>query len=236
MNRIVYMLVTILALTSCAETYETYQIQGSSMVSMDHDNKLALKVFKDDGLADFDSCEVVHGNFSFVGRYDTTQLGFLVTEDIMNPVPLIIETGGMITVSLQRGMNRVSGTPLNDKLYAYLEHYNQLRNYAMTMKARSMEMMRLRNQMDSLETRFIIDNSDNLAGMCAFMQMVSELVESQMLITPQLELIMQQASESFRNNPFVSNYYKAAKSYMNSQQSKELPVALPMKEETEKPK
>lgn len=57
-----------------------------------------------------------------------------------------------------------------------------------------------------------------------------------MLITPQLELIMQQASESFRNNPFVSNYYKAAKSYMNSQQSKELPVALPMKEETEKPK
>ena len=236
MNRIFFVLATILALTSCAEAFETYQIQGSSMVSMDHDNKLALKVFKDDRLADFDSCEVVHGNFSFVGRFDTTQLGFLVTEDMLSPVPLIIESGGMITVSLQRGMNRVSGTPLNDKLYEYLEHYNQLRNYSMTMKARSKEMNHLRDEMDSLETHFIIENSDNLAGMFAFMQMVSELVERQMLITPQLEKIMQQASESFRNNPYVSNYYKAAKHYMNNQQSNKLPVALPVNEETEKPK
>lgn len=215
---------TVLMLASCSDSFETYNIQGSSMVSLDHDNKLALKVFKNNTLADLDSCEVVHGNFSFVGRIDTTQLGFLMTNDMLSPVPLIIETGGMITVSLERGMSRVSGTPLNDKLYKYLEHYNQLRNYAMALKSRTVEMNRLQNEMDSLETHFIIENSDNMAGLCAFLQMVSEMTERQMLFVPQLQLIMEQSSESFRRNPYVNNFYKVAREYMNQNNEADLPA------------
>ena len=158
---------------------------------------------------------MVHGNFSFAGRIDTTQLGFIVIDDLEKPVPLVIETG-LISVSIDRGMSRVSGTPLNDKLYDYLEHYNQLMNYSAELKTRTYDALSLRSRKDSLETNFIIENSDNVAGFYAFLQMVSELVETQRLITPQLEEIMQRASKSFRTNPFVVNYYREAREYMDS--------------------
>lgn len=226
------MLVAALTLMSCADAFETYNIQGSSMVSTNSDSKMALKVFKGYSLADLDSCDVVHGNFSFEGRIDTTQLGFIVTEGLMSPVPLIIETGGMISVTLERGMNHVSGTPLNDKLYDYLEHYNRLRNYSIAMRAKTIEQARLRSEMDSLETRFIIDNSDNMAGMYVFMQMVSDLMENEMFFTPRLDFIMREASESFRHNPYVINYYQSAKEFMNSQQNAtKKAVGIPVVEE-----
>jgi hypothetical protein len=214
-NRIIYLCLAVMTIVSCAESYETYNIQGVSSVSMEHGNTLSLKVFRDANLADFDSCEMVHGNFSFAGRIDTTQLGFIVIDDLPQPVPLVIETG-LISVHIDRGMSRVSGTPLNDKLYDYLEHYNQLMNYSAELKTRTYDALSLRSRKDSLETNFIIENSDNVAGFYAFLQMVSELVETQRLITPQLEEIMQRASKSFRTNPFVVNYYREAREYMDS--------------------
>ena len=214
-NKVLYMFLAVMTMASCAESFETYNIQGVSSVSMEHGNRLALKVFRDANLADFDSCEMVHGNFSFAGRIDTTQLGFIVIDDLEKPVPLVIETG-LISVSIDRGMSRVSGTPLNDKLYDYLEHYNQLMNYSAELKTRTYDAVSLRSRKDSLETNFIIENSDNVAGFYAFLQMVSELIETQRLVTPQLEEIMQRASKSFRTNPFVVNYYKEAHEYMDS--------------------
>ena len=228
MNRLIYALVAVMTMVSCAENYETYNIQGVSSVSLEHGNRLSLKVFRDANLADLDSCEMVHGNFSFAGRIDTTQLGFIVIDDLEEPVPLVIETG-QILVSIGRGMSRVSGTPLNDKLYEYLEHYNQLMNYSAELKTRTYDAASLRTQKDSLETRFIIENSDNVAGFYAFLQMVSELVETQRLITPQLEKIMQQASASFRQNPFVMNYYREAREYMNQRQKENAAAGKPTK-------
>lgn len=216
MNRILYTFITVMSLMACAETYETYNIQGVSSVSLDHGNTLSLKVFKDASLADLDSCEMVHGNFSFAGRIDTTQLGFIVIDNLEQPVPLVIENG-YISVFIDRGMSRVSGTPLNDKLYDYLAHYNQLRNYSAELKSRTYDVNLLQSRKDSLETNFIIENSDNVAGFYAFLQMVSELVETQQLITPQLEEIMHRASKSFRTNPFVVNYYREAQELMDRQ-------------------
>ena len=231
MNRILYTFVAVIALASCAENYETYNIQGVSSVSMEHGNTLALKVFRDTSLADLDSCEMVHGNFSFAGRIDTTQLGFIVIDNLEQPVPLVIENG-FISVHIDRGMSRVSGTPLNDKLYDYLAHYNQLRNYSDELKSRTLDVNMLQSRKDSLETNFIIENSDNVAGFYAFLQMVSELVETQRLITPQLEEIMHRASKSFRTNPFVVNYYREAQELMGVKKAKPVSTKSQAKETT----
>lgn len=222
MKRVLYTCLAMMALVSCAESYETYNIQGVSSVSLDHGNTLSLKVFKDTSLADLDSCEMVHGTFRFAGRIDTTQLGFIVIDDMREPVPLVIETG-LISVHLDRGMSHVSGTPLNDKLYNYLEHYNQLMNYSSELATRTIDAATLRSKKDSLETNFIIENSDNAAGFYAFLQLVSEMVGTQRLITPQLEEIMKRASESFRTNPFVENYYREARELMDERLRETMP-------------
>ena len=64
MNKILYALLTLAAFTSCANSYN---IQGSSNVSMLDGRMLYLKVYKDGDLKNVDSCEVVHGQFHFQG-------------------------------------------------------------------------------------------------------------------------------------------------------------------------
>lgn len=78
MNKIVYVLVAILTLTSCAESYN---IQGSSTVSSLDGNKLYLKAVKDQELKNIDSCDVVHGKFRFTGLLDTIRMASLYMDD-----------------------------------------------------------------------------------------------------------------------------------------------------------
>ena len=58
MNKILYALVVVTTLVSCAESYS---IQGSSSVSALDGSKLYLKTVSDQELKNLDSCDVVHG-------------------------------------------------------------------------------------------------------------------------------------------------------------------------------
>ena len=71
MNKILYALVTLAAFTSCANSYN---IQGSSNVSMLDGRMLYLKVYNNGELKNVDSCEVVHGQFHFQGTVDSTKM------------------------------------------------------------------------------------------------------------------------------------------------------------------
>lgn len=62
MNKVIYTIISVLALTSCANSFH---IAGSTSVSMLDGQKLYLKVMKDTTLKDLDSCDVVHGQFQF---------------------------------------------------------------------------------------------------------------------------------------------------------------------------
>ena len=62
MSRILYALLAFATLTSCANSYN---IQGSSNVSILDGRMLYLKVYNDGELKNVDSCEVVHGQFHF---------------------------------------------------------------------------------------------------------------------------------------------------------------------------
>jgi hypothetical protein len=61
---------------------------------------------------------------------------------------------------------------------------------------------------DTLVTNFIVNNSDNVLGPGVFMMITAGLEYP--VLTPQIEHIMSQASESFKNDTYVKRYYKAA--------------------------
>ena len=59
-----------------------------------------------------------------------------------------------------------------------------------------------------LETSFIIDNFDNVLGPGVFMMLCSGYKYP--ILTPQIEDIMSKATDKFKNNPFVMDYYRTA--------------------------
>lgn len=229
MNRILYSLLGLALFASCADTYmESYQIKGSSSVSLLDGSKLYLKVDKDSTLTNFDSCEVVHGSFGFNGRFDTTRIAHLFMDD-QSIMPVVIEKGD-ISISIDKASQKVSGTPLNEELYDYLDKHMQLMNRHQELSHReaqmflegydektiyeqlSIEAAELPRQKDSLETHFIIDNFDNVLGPYAFRMMTADYQYP--ILTPQIEEIMSKATPKFKGDFYVSEYYKAANEIM----------------------
>lgn len=64
-------------------------------------------------------------------------------------------------------------------------------------------------KIDSLETGFILANIDNVLGPCAFQLLTADYQYP--VLTPQIEEIMGKASDKFKNDPYVKQYYKDAK-------------------------
>ena len=115
MNKVLYAFLSLLAFTSCVNSYN---IQGTSNVSDLDGRMLYLKILKDNDFKNIDSCEVVHGDFGFIGQYDSIRLAMLSIRD--GGMPLVIEKGD-IKVTIDKTGNKVSGTPMNEKLYDYIE-------------------------------------------------------------------------------------------------------------------
>ena len=105
MNKIYLAIIALLALTSCANTYE---IRGTSNVSTLDGRMLYLKILKDNNFKSIDSCDVLHGQFHFQGNLDSVKMGNIFMDD--EPVlPLVLESGD-ITVKLDDAQQIVSGT------------------------------------------------------------------------------------------------------------------------------
>ena len=123
MNKIFYAFISLLALTSCANSYD---ITGTSNVSTLDGRMLYLKVLQDAEFKSVDSCDVVHGQFHFNGTLDSVRMANIFMDD--EPVlPLVLESGA-ITVKLDDAQQVVSGSPLNDKLFGFFKKYQQLQN------------------------------------------------------------------------------------------------------------
>jgi len=177
MSRILYALSCVLVLVSCAESYS---IQGSSSVTTLEGNKLYLRVIKNNEVKAIDSCDVVHGQFSFAGRIDTTRMCNLCIDD-QSMMPIVLEPGE-ITIKIDNLRQNVSGTPLNEALYKFLDHHNQLSNQKMELASKQSQMIlegideqtinrqltfeaaTIAKEEDSLVTNFIVTNFDNVLG------------------------------------------------------------------------
>ena len=140
-------------------------------------------------------------------------------------LPLVLESG-CITVKLDDTQQVVSGTPLNDKLFGFFKKYQQLQNQqrelvhkhdqaimngsdmqVVTAKLNE-EAMRLSDQEDKLITSFVTDNFDNVLGPGVFFLVT--MGNQYPMLSPWIEDIMSKATDHFKNDAYVKDYYQKA--------------------------
>ena len=221
MKRLFYAIICLLTLASCANTYN---IQGSSNVSNLDGRMLYLKVITDNDFRKLDSCDVVHGKFHFAGTFDSVRMASIFMDD-ESVLPLVLE-GGDINITLDNTQQSVSGTPLNDELTRFFNRWNQLRSEQLELIHRhdqaimdgsdmnavieqlNAESIRLSAQEDSLVTTFVTDNFDNVLGPGVFMMVTLGYQYPE--LTPWIEDIMSKATDKFKNDAYVKDYYQKA--------------------------
>ena len=228
-----------MGLASCSGTYD---IKGTSDVSMLDGKMLYLKAYKNSDLKSIDSCDVVHGQFNFSGQLDTTKMVTLFLDD-ESLMPVVLEHGD-IAIKIDNGQQKVSGTPLNDKLSGFLEKYNQLdmqmdelghkqsqaimngEDENVTNARLAQEAQTIAEKQDKLVTSFIVDNFDNVLGPGVFFMMTAGNKYPE--LAPWIEDIMSKATDKFKNDPYVRDYYQKAQENQNIMNGMATPDEAPM--------
>jgi len=221
MNKIIYTFALVAVLTSCASSY---RVEGSSSVSALDGNKLYLRAVKDGEAKNIDSCDVVHGEFHFAGLLDTVRMANLYMDD-ESIMPVVLEEGDIV-IKIDNASQTVGGTPLNDSLYHFIDRHNQLTSRMNELSHRQSQMLldgideetidrelsieaaQIAQQEDSLVTNFIVDNFENVLGPGVFMMITSQYRYP--ILTPQIEDIMSKATQKFKDDPYVKDYYQTA--------------------------
>lgn len=253
MKKILYALITLLAFTSCAKSYD---IQGTSNISNLDGRKLYLKGGSADTLITLDSCEVVHGEFSFTGTLDSVQVAQVYMDDMNLQFPIVLEEG-KIQLKLDNTQLRVSGTPLNDKLNTFWTKFTQLRNQyveidheesvaimnghdeAATDARLIKKALQVYGNIDKLFTSFITENFDNTLGVWGFLTRVSYdmtpnaypvwmndylYMNANNQLSSWVEYIMLKASDIFKNNPAIKDFYNKFQRAQKEMNGMEMPT------------
>ena len=253
MKKILYALITLLAFTSCAKSYD---IQATSNISNLDGRKLYLKGGSADTLITLDSCEVVHGEFSFTGTLDSVQVAQVYMDDMNLQFPIVLEEG-KIHLNLDNTQLRVSGTPLNDKLNTFWTKFTQLRNqYVEIDHEESVAIMNGHDEaatdarlikkallvygnIDKLFTSFITENFDNTLGVWGFLTRVSYdmtpnaypvwmndylYMNANNQLSSWVEYIMLKASDIFKNNPAIKDFYNKFQRAQKEMNGMEMPT------------
>ena len=221
MHKILLAFATMALMASCANSYN---VQGSSSISSLDGSKLYLKAVKNNELKSIDSCDIVHGQFHFNGILDTVRMANLFMDD-QSIMPVVLEEGEIV-IKLDNAAQSVGGTPLNDKLYKFIDKHKQLDNRMSELSHKQSQMMlegvdeltinehlnaeaeKIAAEEDKLVTSFIVENFDNVLGPGVFMMITSGF--NVPVLTPQIEDIMSKATDKFKNDPYVKDYYKKA--------------------------
>ena len=234
MHKILLAFATMALMASCAKSYN---VQGSSSISSLDGSKLYLKAVKNNELKSIDSCDIVHGQFHFNGILDTVRMANLFMDD-QSIMPVVLEEGEIV-IKLDNAAQSVGGTPLNDKLYKFIDKHKQLDNRMSELSHKQSQMMlegvdeltineklnaeaeKIAAEEDKLVTSFIVENFDNVLGPGVFMMITSGF--NVPVLTPQIEDIMSKATEKFKNDPYVKEYYQVASENMAKMQGLDEP-------------
>ena len=234
MHKILLAFATMALMASCANSYN---VQGSSSISSLDGSKLYLKAVKNNELKSIDSCDIVHGQFHFNGILDTVRMANLFMDD-HSIMPVVLEEGEIV-IKLDNAAQSVGGTPLNDKLYKFIDKHKQLDNRMSELSHKQSQMMlegvdeltinehlnaeaeKIAAEEDKLVTSFIVENFDNVLGPGVFMMITSGF--NVPVLTPQIEDIMSKATEKFKNDPYVKEYYQVASENMAKMQGLDEP-------------
>ena len=234
MHKILLAFATMALMASCANSYN---VHGSSSISSLDASKLYLKAVKNNELKSIDSCDIVHGQFHFSGILDTVRMANLFMDD-QSLMPVVLEEGEIV-IKIDNAAQSVGGTPLNDKLYKFIDKHKQLDNRMSELSHKQSQMMlegvdeltineklnaeaeKIAAEEDKLVTSFIVENFDNVLGPGVFMMITSGF--NVPVLTPQIEDIMSKATEKFKNDPYVKEYYQVASDNMAKMQGLDEP-------------
>jgi len=218
----------LLALLLCASCSRGYRIEGQSSVTSLDGKMLYLKTLQDGDWVAVDSAEVIHGLFKMKGPVDSVRMVTLYMGD-EGLMPLVLENGH-IRVDIANVQMKAEGTPLNDKLYEFIDKRNALELAIEEVDRKEARMVldgvalddihdQLQQESDSLVgamntylKQFIADNYENVLGPSVFMMMCSTLPYP--VMTPNIEAILKDAPDSFKDNVLVKNYVSKAKENM----------------------
>ena len=242
MKKLYISLLSAMALFLMSSCSTTYNIQGTSNISTLDGRMLYLKILKNNEFKNIDSCDVLHGRFQFHGNMDTVRMAniFMENEQL---IPIVLE-GGEITVKVDDTQMEASGTPLNEKLFAFLKEFNKVTgaqsdlvhrhdqaimdgsDMNSVLKELQMEDVRLSVMADSLVTSFVTENFDNVLGPGVFF--LTTIGYDYPLLTPWVEDIMSKATEKFKNDPYVKDYYaKAQENQQIMNGMRDIPTTVP---------
>ena len=85
---------------------------------------IQLEILKNKETIVLDSIEISNGKFSFSGEVFTDNYSYLYLDHKENPIDrIILLEEGLINVDLRKGINKVSGTKLNDTYQAYIDTF-----------------------------------------------------------------------------------------------------------------
>jgi hypothetical protein len=219
----------ILAISTLVSCGNTYNINGTSNVSMMDGQKLYLQVPDGDNWKHVDSCDVIHGEFSFAGRMDSAKWATIYLDDQTPTIPLILEDGD-ITVKINDAPSSTTrtGTPLNDKLNEFLRGFYQIDDDYENLESRHSQYImdglsedeanrriaaasaKLDQKIDDLVMKYVTDNFDNVLGPGIFI-MVAQALYPQPILTPWVEDVMSKATPQFKNNHYIKEYMESAK-------------------------
>lgn len=224
-NHILPLLLLLVFFSSCSRKYK---IEGSSSITSLDGKMLFLKTLQDGEWVAIDSAEVIHGLFKMNGKADSVMMVtlYMDNEGIM---PLVLESGKVV-VSITNAQLTAKGTPLNDKLYDFIDKRNGMevkmeelerKEARMVLDGANLEDVReqLKKEGEALvkETndyvkQFITDNFENVLGPSVFMMVCSTLPYP--IMTPLVEDIMRTAPQSFKEAPLVKDFLTKARENM----------------------
>ena len=220
MNKPLLLLLCVL-LASCTRSYK---ICGHSSYSKMDGYVIQLKTLQGGEWVGLDSAEIVHGEFAMNGRLDSLCMAMLFIKD--TPILPVVLEKGQIDIDISNNHTAASGTPLNNALYHFFDKQHRLEakmseleitysNNTAEYGGSNNTQQHLDEKMDLLlqemNTRvhsFILEHADNVLGPNVFMMLCGSLPYP--IITPEIQVILDDAPCSFKKNWMVAKFIKEA--------------------------
>lgn len=229
MKKLFYMILVLTFLASCAE--KSYFIDGNSSQLSINGGMAYIREYSSTKQRSIDSCEVLHGHFQMSGPIDSVMMVSLFMGND-NFIPIVLENGD-ININIANTTVKIEGTPLNDRLYSFLESRDSLvyllndlprsHAYLFLQGCSPFEMQRIlankqseyKNALEKLESKFIKDNYDNVLGVSWFMELCyrAQNLYGLPILTPQLQNIYNDAPKQFRQNNKIASFIETIRSY-----------------------
>ncbi len=223
MKKIFISFCTLMAIVSCSDKKDSYNIAGTLTGDLENDTKVFLrKMGENRQLVDVDTALVQNGKFTFTGEAGIPELHYVFVDQLQGNMVVIIEDGE-IQLSAQKdslGLAQVEGTPQNELFSDYMEQ-----SLAISQRAQSVqsdlqgaaikkdtvlvnslrdEMMELQEEYKNFELDYIKDNPTGLISVL----LIDRAMASRMVATEKIQALYDGLSPEIKETTVAKDILK----------------------------